>query len=61
MQDTEVTGNKSYVSDCENNLMLSRSGLSCFASKTLLAKALEMAISEQVMMMMMTVIMILIM
>ena len=41
--------------------MLSRSGLSCFASKTLLAKALEMAISEQVMMMMMTVIMILIM
>ena len=34
--------------------------MSCFASKTLLAKALEMAISEQVTMVMMIVIMIII-
>ena len=37
--------------------MLFRSGLSCFQSKTLLTKALEMALSEHVILMIMTVIM----
>ena len=46
---------KSY--EGENYLMLLRSGLSCFQSQTLLAKALEMALSEHVIMMIMTVIM----
>ena len=46
---------KSY--EGENYFMLLRSGLSCFQSKTLLAKALEMALSEHVIMMIMTVIM----
>ena len=41
----------------ENYFMLLRSGLSCFQSKTLLTKALEMALSEHVIMMIMTVIM----
>ena len=41
----------------ENYFMLLRSGLSCFQSKTLLAKALEMALSDHVIMMIMTVIM----
>lgn len=56
MQDTEVRGD--IRSDHEVSVTsIIRSGLGCFASKTLLAKALEMAISDQVTMGIMIMIM----
>ena len=62
MQNTEVKGDITIINVMMKQCNIIRSGLGCFGSKTLLAKALEFAISDQVIMivmimMMMTIIM----
>ena len=57
MQNTEVKENIAIINVMMKQCNINRSGLGCFGSKTLLAKALEFAISDQVIMIVMMIMM----